>query len=113
MDTRKNLPIGMGTATETMIEDLGFHFKVNSHDLVRQMVKELDDESLYNEFLEYNKNNKVKRIEKTVRIHGFKFQQSDIDSFSKMQWKCRFKGISTFIKQLIYFYHEKYINKAE
>ena len=109
MEKRKDLPIGMGPKTEMMIEELEFHFRVNAHDLVRKMVKELDEPKINKEFTNYTKVNKIKRIEKSIRIRGFKFKESEIESFIKMQWKCRIKGLSTFIKQLIYFNFEKHI----
>lgn len=113
MKKRKDLPIGMGPKTESMMEELEFFFQVNGHDLVRKMVKELEDPEIKKEFMEYNKVNKIKRIEKSVRIRGFKFFNNEVENFTKMQWKCRVKGLSTFIKQLIYFNYEKHIEKIE
>lgn len=109
MTKRKDLPIGLGPKTETMIDELGFHFRLNAHDLVRKMVNDLDNPTIKDEFTAYNEFHKIKRIEKSVRIRGFKFKENEVETFSKMQWKCRIKGLSTFIKQLIYFNYEKYI----
>lgn len=113
MKKRKDLPIGMGPKTEAMMEELEFHFQVNGHDLVRKMVQELADPEIKEKFIEYNKVNKIRRIEKSVRIRGFKFLNNEVEDFSRMQWQCRVKGLSTFIKQLIYFNYEKYIEKIE
>jgi len=109
MNKRKDLPIGMGPKTEEMIEELEFFFRLNGHDLVRKLVGDLDDSKIRDEFLAYNKKNKIKRIEKSVRIRGFKFKEDEIKKFTETQWDCRIKGISTFIKQLIYFNYEKHI----
>lgn len=111
MTKRKDLPIGMGPKTEAMIDELGFHFRLNAHDLVRKMVNDLDDPAIKDEFTAYNETHKIKRIEKSIRIRGFKFKENEVEAFSKMQWQCRIKGLSTFIKQLIYFNYEKYIEK--
>ncbi len=113
MAKRKDLPIGMGPKTEEMLEELGFHFQLNGHDLVRKMVKDLDDPQILEKFLEYNKTNNIKRIEKSVRIRGFKFIRTEVEEFSKMQWKVRIKGLSTFIKQLIYFNYETNVKAGE
>jgi hypothetical protein len=113
MEKRKDLPIGMGLKTESMIHELEFHLQVNGHDLIRKMIESLDNLDIKNEFMEYNRINKIKRIEKSSRIRGFKFKEKEIDEFIKMQWKCRIKGLSTFIKQLVYFYYEKYIGKIK
>jgi hypothetical protein len=113
MEKRKDLPIGMGTKTEAMIQELEFHFQVNGHDLVRKMIQQLNDPTIKDEFLEYNHLNKIKRIEKSSRIRGFKFKDKEIEEFIKMQWKCRIKGLSTFIKQLVYFNYEKFIEKIK
>ena len=113
MRKRKDLPIGMGAKTEAMIHELEFHLKVNGHDLIRKMIEHLNDPTIKNEFMEYNRENKIIRIEKSSRIRGFKFKENEIEEFIKMQWKCRIKGLSTFIKQLIYFYYEKYIEEIE
>ena len=113
MGKRKDLPIGMGPKTESMVEELEFHFRVNGHDLVRRMVKELENPETHREFMEYNTTHKVRRVEKSVRIRGFKFLIDEVEAFTKMQWKCRIKGLSTFIKQLVYFNYEKHIGKIE
>jgi hypothetical protein len=113
MEKRKDLPIGMGGQTETMIEELEFHFHLNAHDVIRKMVKDLNDPTIKDEFMEYNNLNKIKRIEKSSRIRGYKFKKNEIEEFTAMQWKCRIKGLSTFIKQLIYFNYEKYIEKIQ
>lgn len=111
MQRRKDLPIGMGPTTESMLEDLGFHFQVNTHELIRKMINDVkDNPELMKEFMEYNQVNKIKRIEKSNRIRNFKFKPPEVEDFSKMQWKCRIKGLSTFIKQLIYFNYEKHID---
>jgi len=74
------------------------------------MVRDVQDDPVtMAEFLEYNQENKIKRIEKSNRIRNFKFKPLEVDDFTKMQWKCRIKGLSTFIKQLIYYNYEKYI----
>jgi hypothetical protein len=111
MKNRKDLPIGMGMKTESMIHELEIHLQVNGHDLIRKMIENLNDPAIKNEFMEYNRVNQIKRIEKSSRIRGFKFKEKEIEEFIKMQWKCRLKGLSTFIKQLVYFYYEKYIGK--
>ena len=113
MQKRKDLPIGMGMKTESMIHELEFHLQVNGHDLIRKMIEGLNDPAIKNEFMEYNQANKIKRIEKSSRIRGYKFKDNEIEEFIKMQWKCRIKGLSTFIKQLIYFNYEKFIEKNE
>ena len=113
MEKRKDLPIGMGMKTEAMIRELEFHFQVNGHDLIRKMIQQLNDPTIKDEFLEYNRLNKIKRIEKSSRIRGFKFKEKEIEAFIKMQWKCRIKGLSTFIKQLVYFNYEKFIEKIK
>ena len=109
MEKRKDLPVGMGPKTEMMIEELEFHFRLNAHDLVRRMVGELNHQKNREEFMEYTRINKIKRIEKSMKIRGFKFKESEIEEFTKMQWQCRIKGLSTFLKQLIYFNFEKHI----
>jgi hypothetical protein len=111
MKNRKDLPIGMGIKTESMIHELEIYLQINGHDLIRKMIENLDDPAIRNEFTEYNRVNNIKRIERSSRIRGFKFKEKEIEDFIKMQWKCRIKGLSTFIKQLIYFYYEKYIGK--
>ena len=111
MKNRKNLPIGMGMKTESMIHELEVHLELNGHELIRKMIGDLNDPGFRDEFMEYNRVNSIKRIEKSSRIQGFKFKEKEIDDFIKMQWKCRIKGLSTFIKQLIYFYYEKNIGK--
>ena len=108
-EKRKDLPIGMGAQTETMLEELGFHYRMNGHDVIRQMVNELREDEIRDQFLEFNNINKIKRIEKSSRIRGFKFKTAEIEEFTKAQWKCRIKGLSTFIKQLIYFNYEKHV----
>ena len=113
MKNRKDLPIGMGMKTESMIHELEFHLQVNGHDLIRKMIENLNDPAIKDEFMEYNRVNQIKHIEKSSRIRGFKFKEKEIEEFIKMQWKCRIKGLSTFIKQLIYFYYEKYIGKIK
>jgi hypothetical protein len=113
MKNRKDLPIGMGMKTESMIHELEIHLQVNGHDLIRKMIGNLNDPTIKNEFMEYNRENQIKRIEKSSRIRGFKFKEKEIEEFIKMQWKCRIKGLSTFIKQLIYFHYEKYIGKIK
>jgi len=113
MEKRKDLPIGMGMKTEAMIRELEFHFQVNGHDLVRKIIQQLNDPAIKDEFLQYNHLNKIKRIEKSSRIRGFKFKENEIEEFIKMQWKCRIKGLSTFIKQLVYFNYEKFIEKIK
>ena len=113
MKKRKDLPIGMGVKTEAMIHELEFHFQVNGHDLIRKMIQQLKDPTTENEFLEYNYQNKIKRIEKSSRIRGFKFKDNEIEEFIKMQWRCRIKGLSTFIKQLVYFNYEKHIEQIK
>lgn len=112
MDKRKDLPIGMGMTTESMLEELGIHFQLNTHDLIRKLVKDVQENlPTMEEFLEYNRVNLIKRIEKSNRIRNFKFKPAEVEDFVKLQWKCRIKGLSTFIKQLIYFNYEKYIEK--
>lgn len=111
MSKRKDLPIGMGPKTEAMIEELEFYFRINAHQLVRQMVTELDKKEIEDEFMEYTRKNKIKRIEKSIKIRGFKFKEDEIEEFSKKQWGCRIKGLSTFIKQLVYFNYEKLIGE--
>ena len=113
MKNRKDLPIGMGMKTESMIHELEFHLQVNGHELIRKMIGDLNDAEIRDEFMEYNRLNQIKRIEKSSRIRGYKFKEKEIEEFIKMQWKCRIKGLSTFIKQLIYFYYEKYIEKIK
>ena len=113
MKNRKDLPIGMGMKTESMIHELEIHLQVNGHELIREMIGELNDPEIRDEFMDYNRVNQIKRIEKSSRIRGFKFKEKEIEEFIKMQWKCRIKGLSTFIKQLIYFYYEKYIGKIK
>jgi len=112
-EKRKDLPIGMGGQTEAMIEELGFFYRLNGHDLIREMIKELEEHTLREAFLEYNRINNIQRIEKSSRIRGFKFKATEIEEFTKMQWKCRIKGLSTFIKQLIYFNYEKHIKSVK
>jgi len=111
MAKRKDLPIGMGPKTEAMVEELEFHFQVNGHDLVRRMVNELENPEIRKEFMEYHHAHKTRKVEKSVRIRGFKFMIDEVEEFTKMQWKCRIKGLSTFIKQLVYFNYEKHIEK--
>ncbi|MGD2092933.1 MAG: hypothetical protein PVH61_42615 [Candidatus Aminicenantes bacterium] len=113
MKNRKDLPIGMGMKTESMIHELEIHLQVNGHELIRKMIGELNDPEIRDKFMDYNRVNQIKRIEKSSRIRGFKFKEKEIEEFIKMQWKCRIKGLSTFIKQLIYFYYEKYIGKIK
>jgi hypothetical protein len=113
MKNRKDLPIGMGMKTESMIHELEIHLQVNGHDLIRKMIGNLNDPTIKNEFMEYNRVNQIKRIEKSSRIRGYKFKEKEIEEFIKMQWKCKIKGLSTFIKQLAYFYYEKYIEKIK
>lgn len=109
MVRRKDLPIGMGPKTEKMIEELEFHFHLNGHDLVRKMVGDLGQPETKRDFSEYCKNSRHRRIEKIVRIKGFKFREKEFETFVKIQWKCRIKGLSTFIKQLVYYNYEKYL----
>ncbi|UCH97409.1 MAG: hypothetical protein JSV88_11305 [Candidatus Aminicenantes bacterium] len=113
MVKRKDLPIGMGAKTEAMIRELEFHLQVNGHDLVRKMIRDLNDPAIKNEFMAYTQVNQIKRIEKSSRIQGFKFKEKEIEEFTKMQWRCRIKGLSTFIKQLVYFNYEKYIGNID
>jgi len=113
MKNRKDLPIGMGMKTESMIHELEIHLQVNGHDLIRKMIDNLSDPGIRDEFMEYNRVNSIKRIEKSSRIRGYKFKEKEIEEFIKMQWKCRIKGLSTFIKQLVYFYYEKNIEKIK
>lgn len=113
MKNRKDLPIGMGMKTESIIHKLEVHLDVNGHELIRKMIGNLHDPGIIDEFMEYNRVNNIKRIEKISRIRGFKFKEKEIDEFIKMQWKCRIKGLSTFIKQLVYFYYEKHIGKIK
>jgi hypothetical protein len=112
MEKRKDLPIGLGAQTEAMLEELEFHFRLNAHELIRKLIQDLNDPTIKNEFMEYNRINKIKRIEKSSRIKNFKFKTGEIKEFTSMQWGCRFKGLSTFIKQLIYFNYEKYIERS-
>ena len=111
MSKRKDLPIGMGPKTEAIIDELEFFFRINAHELIRKLVRDLQDPEVNSEFMEYTRINKIKRIEKSIRIRGFKFKENEIEEFSKIQWKCRIKGLSTFLKQLFYFNYEKYIEK--
>lgn len=111
MAERKNLPIGMGPKTEAMIEELEFHFRLNAHELIRKLVRDLGDPAALEEFIDYTRTHQIKKIEKSIRIRGFKFKEDEVEEFTKMQWKCRIKGLSTFIKQLIYFNYEKFIDK--
>lgn len=113
MEKRKDLPIGMGAKTESMIRELEFHFQVNGHELVRKMIRLLKEPTVNKEFMEYTRLNKIKRIEKSSRIRNFKFKENEIEEFTKMQWKCRIKGLSTFIKQLVYFNYEKNVEKIK
>jgi len=101
----------MGMKTGYMIHELEARLAVNGHELVRKMIGSLNDPGTRNEFMEYNRVNNIKRIEQSSRIQGFKFKEKEIDEFIKIQWKCRIKGLSTFIKQLVYFYYEKHIGK--
>jgi hypothetical protein len=112
-EKRKDLPIGMGALTESMIEELEFHYQTNAHELIRRMIDELEEPGIMETFMNYNRVNKIKRIEKSSRIKGYKFKPAEIEAFTKMQWKCRIKGLSTFIKQLIYFNYERHIEKNE
>ena len=75
MKNRKDLPIGMGMKTESMIHELEIHLQVNGHDLIRKMIGNLNDPTIKNEFMEYNRVNQIKRIEKSSRIRGFKFKE--------------------------------------
>ena len=113
MDKRKNLPIGMGPITEELIEELTFFYRLNAHELIRRLIADLEDDETMASFVSYNKMQKTKRIEKSSRIKGFKFKEADLEYFVKMQWKCRFRGLSTFIKQLIYFNYEKHIGEID
>lgn len=113
MAARKNLPIGMGPKTEAMIEELEFHFRLNAHELIRKLVKDLEDPDIQEAFIAYTRRHNIKRIEKSIRIRGFKFKEDEVEEFTKMQWKCRIKGLSTFIKQLVYFNYEKHIEEEK
>jgi hypothetical protein len=113
MAKRKDLPVGMGTQTEAMIEELGFHFRLNTHELIRKMIRDIDEPGINKEFLEYNQRHKIRRIEKSNRIRGFKFKEDEIEEFIKKQWQCRIKGLSTFIKQLVYFNYEKHVEEIK
>ena len=103
----------MGPITEELIEELTIFYRLNAHELIRRLIADLENDETMSAFLAYNKDQKTKRIEKSSRIKGFKFKESDLDLFVKMQWKCRFRGLSTFIKQLIYFNYERHIGEID
>lgn len=111
MKKRKDLPVGMGPKTEAMIEELEFHFRTNAHELIRRLIKELGDPEIKKQFAEYVQQHKKRKVEKSIRIRGFKFLEEEIDHFSGLQWECRIKGLSTFIKHLVYFNYERFIEK--
>ena len=110
---RRIFGIGLGPITDEAIKELEFYFRLNTHDLIRKLSKDLSDKKIHEEFLEYNKKNKTRKLETIGRIHCFKFKENEVEEFISLQWGCRIKHLSKFIKQLIHFNYEKFISPME